>query len=549
MVRRKESRTSLRSTYQQHLHASLVQHQLVNERTEGNNPLSEESDEHDFSALRLALEESGTVCRLFGLYLGTRIDLLPIDVCLELSRIPGTAPATAWSQAQEFVEQELGNKIDQEFLAVEPVPYRTSLLVDSYLGMLKTGETVSLEVLRNEFRSFPDDPVEALWILSDCTIFQHWSDFAMRAVINDFAGELRLRLDQLETAATYEALAADDGDASVVPQILRKYCRQGVLVLEQKSSMNWSFPDDRGRNSEPNIPFTRGHAASNDKAAPTLCLSWLRLALHGRAFPVTFRLDDVALLQDGRTTFRGGIFAPSWPESAETLWRYLIAAAADDPDECCDSLLSMMTNAETSAKRSDQSHRDALAAFRQSVTYFMSAPGQQDFCSGMAARLLRQLQIATELGYRPKPFLVSFYRGLFSVLSVVRELQPQGDPVLEGLEGVWMTNILGSAGKVMRMDPLVDMGSKYLAAMMEFPVKLDAALSTALRRNHDVGQDWQAEKNDPPHAVSVVIIMVAVFLLFRYGPVHFPSVWVDRLSFSIWCLIGILVLRLAARPQ
>jgi hypothetical protein len=548
MVAIKDSRTSSRSTHHQRLHASLVRHRLTGLRAERNNGSNEQCDEPDFSALRLAMEESGNVCLLFGLYLSTRIDLLPIDGCLELSRIPGTAAATSWSQAQQFVEQELGIGIDQEFLAVEPMPYATSLLLDRYFAMLKTGESVSVQVLRSEFRSFPDEQVDALSILRGCTIFQHWTDFAMREVIDDFARELRLRIDQLEAAATFEALAADADDGSWAPRILRKYCRPGVLVLEQRPSTNLSFIYDRRRNSEPNILLNRAFDASMEKVAPALCLSWLRFALHGRVFPMTFRLDDVALLEDGRVTFLGEIFASSRPDSDEALWRYLIAAAADDPDECCGILLSMMTNAGTS-KRSSQSHQDALAAFRQSVTCFMSAPGKQDFCSGMAARILRQLQIAIELGYRPRPFLVCFYRGLFSVLSVVRELQPRGDPLLEGLEGVWMTNIFASADKVMRMDPLMDIGGKYLAAMMEFPVKLDAALSNALRRNDDAEQDWRAtSENPPPYPVSIVIVLVAAFLLVRHGPVQLPSVWVDRVSFSICCLIGVQVLRLAARP-
>jgi hypothetical protein len=547
MLSIKKSRMLFRSVHHQRLHASLARHSVIKLQAKMNTAPAEQNDGPDYVALRLALQESGSVCRLFGRHLGTRIDLLPIDACREFSQIPAAAPAAAWSEVQEYVQQELGIEIDQEFLAVEPMPYRTSLLLDSYVGMLKTEENVSLQVLRSEFRSFPDDQVEALNILSDCTIFQHWADFAVPTMIEDFARELRLRIDQLETAAALEAIGADGVDTSLGLRVLGKCCRRGVLVLQQPPTTLSSIRDHRC-NSEPNIPVTRLTEMSIEKLAPALCLSWLKLVLHGRVFPVSFGLDDIALLQDGRTTFLGESFASCGPDSAETLWRYLIAAAADDPDECCGILLSMMTDTGTSNRWSTQTHGDALAAFRQSVTCFMSAPGQQDFCSGVAARVLRQLQIATELGYRPKPFLVSFYRGLFSVLSVVREVQPWGDPLIEGLEGVWLTNIFGSAGKAMRMNPLLDMSGKYLAALMEFPVKLDAALSNALRKNENLEQEWHASSTgDSPYLVSSVIILVAVFLLFRYGPIPIPRFWVDRLTFSICCVIGILMLRLVAR--
>jgi predicted unusual protein kinase regulating ubiquinone biosynthesis (AarF/ABC1/UbiB family) len=546
MARLKELRTSFRSSHHQRLHTSLLKHSLTDLPTE-----DDKTEEPDFSPLRFALQESGDVFRLFGLYLGTRIDLLPIKGCLELTRTLATASPTPWAEAQLFVEEELGIAIDQEFLAVEPMPYETSILTDCYIAMLTTGDNVSLQVLRSEFRSFPSEQVDALNMLCDCQHFRHWADSVFRAVVEDFARELRVRIDQLENARSFEALATDAeaSEGSWAPQTLRRYCRHGILALQKRASTNFSFICNHKKYSEANIRFTRRLDASPESVARSLCVSWLRAVLHGHVFPVTFRLDHIAMLEDGRIAFLGEVFASCWPDYINRVWRYLVAVAADDPDECCRLLLSMMTNTRTNDARNGQRHLDALAAFRQSVTCFMSAPGEQDFCSGMAARVLRQLQIAAELGYRPKSFLIPFYRGLFSVLSATWELQPQGDPLLEGLEGVWMTNIFGSARKTMRIDPLTDIGGKYLSAMIELPIKLDAALSNASRESDEFAEDWHAvSERDPTFVISMVILLLAAFLLVRYGPVQFASVWVDRVSFSICCLIGFLVLRLIACP-
>jgi hypothetical protein len=552
MARLKELRTSFRSSHHRRLHTSLLQHSLTHLPTEGVNMYGEQTDDPDFSLLRLALQESGDAFRLFGLYLGTRIDLLPIKGCLELSRTLATASPTPWADAQLFVEDELGIAIDQEFLAVEPMPYETSILSDCYIAMLKTGKNVSLQVLRSEFRLFPSDQVDALSMLRDCQHFHHWANSTFQGVVDDFARELRSRTNQLETAASFEALAADAeaDDGSWAPQTLRTFCKRRVLVLEKRPSTTFSLIyDPHKKNSEANIRSARLFDASPEKAARSLCLSWLRTVLHGRVFPVTFRLDDIGVLEEGQTAFLGEVFVPCSPESVDNLWRYLLATAADDPDECCSVLLSMMTNTRTDNARKSQDHLNLLAAFRQSVTCFMSAPGEPDFCRGMAARVLRQLQIATELGYRPKPFLISFYRGLFSVLSAVRVLQPRGDPLLEGLETIWIKDILGSARKAMRLDPLIDIGGKHLAAMIELPGKLDAALSNAVHRNGEAEEDWRTpSKQDPQYLVSIVIVLVATLLLVRYGPIQFASVWIDRFSFSICCLIGLLVLRLTTRP-
>ena len=284
---------------------------------------------------------------------------------------------------------------------------------------------------------------------------------------------------------------------------------------------------------------------SSEKLARLLCLAWLRQVFHGRVFPVQFTADDVFLSDDGNVAFLGSAFSTTPTDIKDSIWKYLLALAADNPDECCRTLLSLMHK-----HKERVSSQELLASFRQAVTCFMSGPGKQDFYTGLAARVLRHLQLATEAGYHPLPALLAFYRGLFSALAIARALQPTGDPLLEAVEGVWVLGIFGSASQMIRIDSLSDISSKYAAAIFDFPTRLDAMLSQALRKKSDEAIEpatASAQDNTPAYSVAIVLLLTAVLLLVRNGPIHFSSAWIDGVSFVICCLIGLLVLRMAAR--
>lgn len=540
-------RASLPRDHRLCLHESLVRHRLIGARQKTSDSSQRSRAEGSYLSLRVALQEAGDVSSLFGLYLSTRVDLLSIEDCTQLSHISDTAPLAALADVQGFVERELGTAISQAFLAVEPMPYAASLLRHSYIAMLENGENISLHVLRREFRPFPEEQLDALYMLRECGLFRHWAPVTISEVIEDFARELHQRADQLAEATAFEMLAMDAqaGDGLWVPRTLRKFCRNGILGLERRPLLKLSSVKQHGTAHKPDFALAAVTDVSAEKAARILCFLWLRQVFDGRIFPVQFGHDDIFLLEDGRVAFLGAVYATPSAEINEKLWKYLLAAAADDPDECCRSLLSLMSRTNLS-----RAYDQVLAHFRQSVTCFMSAPGQPDFCSGVAARILRQLQIATQAGYRPSPSLVAFYRGLFSALAAVRTLDPDCDPVLEAIESLWATHIFGSGRRMIGIDTLADIGSKYLAAMIELPIRLETVLLQANRNPQDGFPERAVAAvpdNDWSHRVAIVLVLAAVYLLVSNGPFHLSSQWADRISFLVCCVIGLLLLRIAAR--
>jgi hypothetical protein len=109
--------------------------------------------------------------------------------------------------------------------------------------------------------------------------------------------------------------------------------------------------------------------------------------------------------------------------------------------------------------------------------------------------------------------------------------------------------IFGSTRQMVRMDALADISSKFAAAMLEFPMKLDAMLSQAVRAKSGSFERTAApvRVNDPSYSIAIVLLLTSMLLLVRNGPIHFAPEWIEGVSFVVCCTIGLLVLRMAAR--
>jgi predicted unusual protein kinase regulating ubiquinone biosynthesis (AarF/ABC1/UbiB family) len=540
----KQSRTPTAISHRQRLHESLARHGLIG-KDDPRGPSRTSGVKG--SALRSVLQEWGDVGCLFGLYISSRIDLFSAEECDELSHIPDRATASSFTEVQQFVERELGVGIHQAFLAVEPTPYDTSLLRDSYVAMLESGQNVTLHVLRSDFRSLPTDQLDALRMLGE-TSFLGWSSRLTTDVVDDFVRELQLRVDFLQEAEALDTLARDvQAEVELYsPRVIWEFCRPGVLAVERQPWGSLSRIAARRKDSGDGRAFPGALDRSSERLANLICLAWLRQVFLGRVFPVQFGFDDVFVLEeDGRLGLMGRSYAIPTPEARADLWRYLLAVAADDPDECCRTLLALTYRHEASGPPDE-----LLAAFRQAINCFTSGPGEKDFYTGLAARILRQLQLATQLGYRPLPSLLIFYRGIFCAAALSRALHPSSDSLQDAVDGVWSLTIFTSVHQMMRADALREMGGKYLTAMLEFPMSLDAMLSQNAKNNGaspfettpaSVGQ--QA----PPNTVAIVLLLTALLWLARSGIIQISSRSAGALTFLVACVIGLLVLRMAAR--
>ncbi len=496
-------------------------------------------------AIIATLDELGPVFSLFRIYLSTRIDLFSDKERRELAAPAPHLDSPPFADLRPYVERQLGQPVEQVFLAVEPTPHETTLSTVSYLALLPGGENVSLTVLRPTFAIWPQEQIDALRLFCSARLGAHGGVFASGQVVAAFAEELHRQID-LYTLAAHIAVRAVDAAASDVlcaPMVYLQLCRPGLLVRESVSLVRLSavIAEHVGSGESGAHPFLI--EISLQRLARVLCTAWLREAFLAQSFPVY--CGDLSVTPEGKVAFLNGPYLNLPPGSSEVVWKYLLAVAQDNPDECCRTLLL-----QTVGSAHEDTVRELIGQFRQAVPSFLAGPGDELVHSGTAARIQSHLDLIKKAGFQLLPSALDFYRGLFSLLASVRRLHPDQDPLLQAIEDVWLTGILGSFKQLMRIDALTEIGNKYVASFIEAPRTMNEALTILATGKRSEGEESPSGRSTQEargsSALAALLLLAAILILVRTPSLHIPAWWASRISFVVCCLAGLLALRIAS---
>ena len=137
-----------------------------------------------------------------GQILGTRPDLLPLEMVEELSQLQEQMRPARFKRIRAVLEAELPLSIDHRFLAIDPCPVAVGSIAQVHLATLVDGTEVVLKVLRPGIRALISRDAQALRTLVDIlAIFpgirahkprEHFDEFiAAITVQTDLSAELR----------------------------------------------------------------------------------------------------------------------------------------------------------------------------------------------------------------------------------------------------------------------------------------------------------------------------------------------------------------------
>jgi hypothetical protein len=265
----------------------------------------------------------------------------------------------------------------------------------------------------------------------------------------------------------------------------------------------------------------------------------LQLALFGHRVPTYQTLDDLIVQTDGRIGWTGGTFATLPADAKQSIWQYLAAAAADEPDECFRHLVQLMR-----AGGADGSQFDMVSAFRQVVTF--SQWDEDTLSSDLTMRVLRHYQLMHAAGYRPLGPMVQFYRGLFSSLSLVHQICKGPDPLLLAVEEVWVKVILEPIRNASNPEVFGNTLVRWAVSMMAIPTGLHSFLDSASRAySSNDGSNRNAKWNSNGGLLSIVLILTAILIVVKSPALTLSPAWSDRMGFAVCALIGGLVLYMA----
>jgi ubiquinone biosynthesis protein len=498
--------------------------------------------------LRAALESLGPVFSSFGLYMATRVDLLPAEDRLELAAI-ADRPAALPAVARGLIARELGRAPEEVFRAIEETPLASRLLSQTHRAWLGDGRPVTVEFLRPKAEESFTRDAELLHLLKVALGGCVGSAPALDGAIDDFRSVLAQKADLQRAAGALETLASDAEDFGIlrVPLLHRELCTHRMLTVERLPGMSLSeVPPppslrEAGADAEAHEEFDR------EDLARRLCVVWLRQAMLGSLFPVELTPEAVTILPNGQIALAGGVFTALPPESRTNLWGYLIAASSEDANRACSYLTE-----ELAGDKSERGADQLRQRFRQ-LAPFRDVGWDGGDGNSLAARLCTHWKLAGECGRAPRPAAVSFYRGVMIAAGLARWLAPDRDSLTEALQDVRLIAGLEKLRAMAGPDQFADQLHRYAAVAVDLPQRLDEALTLVasgdarLKFQMPETAERRARQNSSAK-VTALLLVLAAFVVWAQSPAaSLAGAWGDGVKAFIFVVLGALVLRAASR--
>ncbi len=478
--------------------------------------------------LRGALHELGPVFSAFGLYLASRVDLLPAADCLELAALPDQVPPMPAAAVHALIAAELGRPAEAALAALEPEPWDSRLLVQAQRARLTDGQAVVLRLVRPDAAEAVERDLQRLPWLAGGFALQGWSDGLLGEAIADFQRSLRAVTD---FAAIAEALGLLAGDAEgfgmlLPPRVRPDLTTARLLAVEDPGGFDLATAaaggEDGGRRRE---------------LARRLCVAWLRQALDGRVFPQWLPEADPRCFADGRLAFLAGAFARPPQPDRTNVRGLLIALASREPDDACSYLLrEMVPEAPAGAEERLRLQMRQVVPFRDGA---WSASGES-----LAEHAFVCARLARGCGFRPRFHMVTFYRGLAAVSLAARRLAPEDDALFEGLKEVRVLASFSQMREAMSPGPNEQWG-RYAVLMSELPRRMDELLTLAAeggRGRAEVPETQRRQRRrESSHLVLAACLMVLAALalvLHRFVRASMLAGWGEPIAAALFLAVG-----------
>jgi predicted unusual protein kinase regulating ubiquinone biosynthesis (AarF/ABC1/UbiB family) len=195
----------------------------------GNRPATREGAQR----FRAALEELGTTYVKLGQLLSSRPDLLPDVYVEELGHLVDEVQAVPFVDIDATIRAEIG---DDVFASIDPEPLAAASIAQTHRALLKSGREVVVKVRRPGIVEQVELDLSVL--RSTAGLLAGHSETArllqLEALADELEVHLRQELDFVEEAHNTELISGliERYDRIVVPQVIRPYVTERVLVLE-----------------------------------------------------------------------------------------------------------------------------------------------------------------------------------------------------------------------------------------------------------------------------------------------------------------------------
>ena len=186
--------------------------------------------------LRRVLEQAGGVYVKLGQIAATRVDLLPPEVCAELTSLQNRVPPEPREAIEAVLTAELGD-LDAVFADIDWEPLAAASIGQTHRATLLSGEVVVVKVQRPGIEATMERDLAALALLAE--LAQRRTPFGRGVrsgeMLAQFADGLRAELDFRREADSMAEVAAllEPSSAVRIPTLHRELSTRRVLVQER----------------------------------------------------------------------------------------------------------------------------------------------------------------------------------------------------------------------------------------------------------------------------------------------------------------------------
>ena len=498
-------------------------------------PLETASGESPVLRLAAILPALGPLFCAFGRYLSSRLDLLSEADCRALAAVPDTRPPMSPEALRDLLRRELGPQPSPQpaFDAFDPLPVASTLIYQEHRALVDRMPVV-VRLVRPELELEMARDLDLLSLLGPALAAGSAEPRWLPAAVDDFAQALAAGADLTRQAAALAALAQDGAASGLLvaaPRIVQP-STAGLLIAEELPGASLPPPaSPAGHRAD-----EAGRRPGAEELAVRLCRTWLRQACFGQVFPVDFKGGDVRALPDGRIAWTGGTFAALPPAARSDLWEYLLAAAAEDPDRAGAALLRELEGGPAAGSGPLRQHLRQLVPFRD---------GGWEARDDLAGYLFLHWRCAAQEGYRPRPGLIAFYRGLARLAAEARRLSPERDALREGLDAARLTDAMREVLRLVDGDRLQEALGSYAAALLTLPRRVDELLDLAAEGRVSVKLEVvepAADRRQGDFAAASRVVLMAmaavVLLAYRLASSSVLGPWTERVAAVLLGALG-----------
>jgi len=185
--------------------------------------------------IRMAMEELGPSFVKLGQLAGTRPDMIPQELCLELEKLQDTVPPFPPAQARQIVKAELGESVESLFDEFDERPVASASIAQVHRAVLPGGQVVAVKIQRPGIRRTIEVDLEIMLDLA-ALMEKHLPGFETVhpvGVVEEFARTIRKEVDFGTEAGHMERFARNfqSNETIYVPKVFRHLSTEKVLTM------------------------------------------------------------------------------------------------------------------------------------------------------------------------------------------------------------------------------------------------------------------------------------------------------------------------------